>query len=230
MENSIFFNHVLKALGFNAYTAGARIRLRVNGIPQGDYIGWMHIVNIVTLSDGSRYMLDVSFGGDGAIHPLPLISGQITSNIGTQEIRLVYDNIPGQTTAPSESQKLWIYQYRNSTEKPWNSFYCFPEMEFLHRDFVAFNYYTSTSPESFQTFQMLVVKFLRRDDHISGKLMLVDDTIKQNTGGRTEVLKTCKTEQERIDALKEWFGIILTEEQKRGIIGWNTELKGGVEQ
>ena len=40
MENSIFFNHILKALGFDAYTAGARIRLRVNGIPQGDYIGW----------------------------------------------------------------------------------------------------------------------------------------------------------------------------------------------
>ncbi|KAL9092161.1 MAG: hypothetical protein Q9165_004594 [Trypethelium subeluteriae] len=216
MENSIFFNHVLRALGFNAYTAGARIRLRVNGIPQGDYIGW--------------YMVDVSFGGDGATHPLALVSGQITSNIGTQELRLVYDNIPGQTTAPSESQKLWIYQYRNSTEKPWNSFYCFPEMEFLHRDFVAFNYYTSTSPESFQTFQMLVVKFLRRDDQISGKLMLVDDTLKQNTGGRTEVLKVCKTEQERIDALKEWFGIILTEEQKQGISGWNTELKGGEEQ
>ena len=40
MENSIFFNHILKGLGFNAYTAGARIRLRVNGVPEGDYIGW----------------------------------------------------------------------------------------------------------------------------------------------------------------------------------------------
>lgn len=40
MENSIFFNHILKGLGFDAYTTGARIRLRVNGVPQGDYIGW----------------------------------------------------------------------------------------------------------------------------------------------------------------------------------------------
>ena len=186
----------------------------------------MHIVNIVTFSDGSKYMVDVSFGGDGAIRPLPLIPGQVTSNIGTQELRLVYDNIPDQTTAPADSQKLWIYQYRNSPEKPWNSFYCFPEMEFLHRDFLAFNYYTSTNPESFQTFQILVVKFLRRESQIWGKLMLVDNIVKRNAGGRTEVVKVCQTEDERVEALREWFGIVLTEEQKKGIRGWKTELKG----
>ncbi|GKT66376.1 arylamine N-acetyltransferase [Colletotrichum tofieldiae] len=41
MEVSIFFNHVLRALGFNAYMAGVRIRLRKDGIPSGDYIGWL---------------------------------------------------------------------------------------------------------------------------------------------------------------------------------------------
>ncbi|KAI9653653.1 MAG: N-terminal acetyltransferase [Bathelium mastoideum] len=225
MENSIFFNHVLTALGFNAYTAGARIRLRVNNIPEGNYIGWMHIVNIVTLTDGSKYMLDVSFGGDGAIRPLPLVSGHVVPNIGKQELRLVYDNIPGQTTAPSDSQKLWIYQYRNSPDNPWNSYYCFPEMEFLHQDFIAFNYYTSTHPGSFQTYQMLVVKFLKREAEIYGKLMLVDGVVKRNTGGKTEVVKVCETEDERVEALCEWFGIELTEEQRQGIKGWRTELK-----
>ena len=40
MEDSILFNHVLRGLGFQVYTAGVRIRPRVNGIPAGDYIGW----------------------------------------------------------------------------------------------------------------------------------------------------------------------------------------------
>jgi arylamine N-acetyltransferase len=40
MENSIFFNHVLKGLGFRVYTAGVRIRPRIGGVPDGDYIGW----------------------------------------------------------------------------------------------------------------------------------------------------------------------------------------------
>jgi arylamine N-acetyltransferase len=41
MENSILFNHVLRALGFQVYTAGVRIRLRKDGIPDGDYTGWL---------------------------------------------------------------------------------------------------------------------------------------------------------------------------------------------
>lgn len=40
MEQTIFYRHILRALGFRAYTAGARVRLRKNNIPQGDYIGW----------------------------------------------------------------------------------------------------------------------------------------------------------------------------------------------
>ena len=40
MENSIFFNHVLRGLGFQVYTAGVRIRPRIAGVPGGDYIGW----------------------------------------------------------------------------------------------------------------------------------------------------------------------------------------------
>lgn len=40
MENSIFFNHVLRGLGFRAYLAGARIRLREGGVPRGGFTGW----------------------------------------------------------------------------------------------------------------------------------------------------------------------------------------------
>jgi arylamine N-acetyltransferase len=40
MEVSIFFNQVLRALGFRAYLAGVRIRRRVDGIPSGPYVGW----------------------------------------------------------------------------------------------------------------------------------------------------------------------------------------------
>lgn len=42
LEGSTFFNHVLRALGFQVYTAGVRIRRRSthDGVPRGDYIGW----------------------------------------------------------------------------------------------------------------------------------------------------------------------------------------------
>ncbi|KAI0483103.1 cysteine proteinase [Xylariaceae sp. FL0804] len=127
LECSLLYGHVLRALGFDAYTAGARPRNRqADGVPEGDYPGWFHIVNIVTLPDeedqedgdedgeggrtgtggsttGSRkkkkkkYHVDVGFGGDGATLPMPLEEGTVHQNLGAQQIRLVRDWIPTQT-------------------------------------------------------------------------------------------------------------------------------------
>ena len=40
MENSLFYNLILRSLGFRAFPVGVRIRHRVDGVPEGDYIGW----------------------------------------------------------------------------------------------------------------------------------------------------------------------------------------------
>lgn len=41
-------------------------------------------------------MIDVGLGGDGATKPVPLVSGQVTRNTSTQDVRLVQDFIPQQ--------------------------------------------------------------------------------------------------------------------------------------
>lgn len=177
-------------------------------------------------------MLDVGFGGDGATKPVPL-NGETLHNMGTQEIRLINDHIPDQVDR-EERTKLWIYQYRNYKEQPWNSFYAFPPFEFLEADYEIMNWYTSASPKSFQTFTCLVIKFLKRqveggedgEEEVYGKRMLVNGVVKENLGGKTQVVKDCKTEDERIEALREWFGISFTDEEKAGIVGHVTELKG----
>ena len=262
LENSIFFNHILRGLGFKAYPVGAKIRPRVGSVPQGDYIGWCHVVNIVTIyttsSSGQkqkqRYAVDISFGGDGAIHPLPLIHEHVVQNIGPQQIRLVHDFIPSQIQQDEDegAQKMWIYQYRNGEHLPWNSYYAFHELEFTHDDFEIMNWYVSQNPESFQTFTVLVVKFLRRaiskengeegstpmdtqmdwkepshrigQAEIYGKVMIVNSEVKRNLGGKTELIKSCKTESERVDALKEYFGIELKQDEIEGIQGTATVL------
>jgi arylamine N-acetyltransferase len=182
----------------------------------------VHVVNIVTLDDGTKFMVDVAFGGDGATVPIPMIDGHITQNLGTQEVRLVHDYIPLQR---AKTEKLWIYQYRNGPEKEWNSFYAFPEMEFFGEDFLIMNWFTGYNAASFQTFSVLIVKFMRKDGKIYGKRMLFNGDVKENLGGRTILIKSCKDERERVEALKEYFDITLTEEEINGIRGLPAELK-----
>jgi arylamine N-acetyltransferase len=40
LEVSIFFHHILRALGFSVYMTGVRNRERIDGIPQGEFKGW----------------------------------------------------------------------------------------------------------------------------------------------------------------------------------------------
>lgn len=44
MEVALLYNHILRALGFDAYTAGVRTRPRVHGAPTGDFPGWYAFV------------------------------------------------------------------------------------------------------------------------------------------------------------------------------------------
>ncbi|KAI5361217.1 Putative arylamine N-acetyltransferase, papain-like cysteine peptidase superfamily [Septoria linicola] len=199
MENSIFYNHILRGLGFPAYLAAVRIRHRVDGVPQGGYSGWVHLVNLVTLSDGTRWAVDVGFGGDGATEPIQLVRNKPQTNLGPQQIRLFRDHIP-------------------TPEQKWNSFFAFNETEATERDFHNINSYAGSHPESFPTFTCIIMKFLRRlrpghgsDQEIYGKRTLVSGIVKENLGGKT----------------KKWFGITFTDEEVEGIKGWGTELRDG---
>ncbi|KAF4931924.1 N-hydroxyarylamine O-acetyltransferase [Colletotrichum fructicola] len=225
MEIAILYNHILRALGFDAYTAGVRTRPRIEGVPKGDFPGWGHIVNIVTFADGSKYHSDVAFGGDGATKPIPLVEGLVHNNLGTQQIRLAKDWLPTQAHRVDSSNQ-WIYQYRNNPSQPWNSFYAFAEIEFLQPDWGVVNHWMSTHPDSNQVRNLLVVKFLRRtnassdsnEQEIYGKKMLVNGTVKQNMGGKTEFVKACDTEESRLESLENVFSIVLSQTEKDGIL------------
>jgi arylamine N-acetyltransferase len=239
MELCVFYYHILLALGFNVYQTGIRIRLRNGPVPFGDYIGLQapkndlahlssdiipssHTCNIVTFDNGDKYAVDVSFGGDGPTQPMKLVHGEPATNLGSQQVQLTYESISPQFVS---GQKHWIYQYRNQPELPWNHYYCFNETEFLYGDLVTMNWYVSTFPNSFQNTQILAVKFLRDEEKIVGKVMLVNREVKKNMGGRTELVKVCETERDRIEALEEYFDIILIEEERVGIKGRVTDLE-----
>jgi hypothetical protein len=112
-------------------------------------------------------------------------------------------------------------------------------LEWLPADFEMVNCFTRGSPQSAAMTNLAVVKFLRRPvlsqtqaaedrpQEIFGKRILANEIRDENLGGRTKVMQVFQTEDERIAALKTWFGIALTEEERLAIRGRPTEL--GVE-
>jgi arylamine N-acetyltransferase len=231
MAIGLLFHCFLRTLGLRTYMAPARSRPRdINNVPSGDPAGISHLVHIVTLDNDDKYALDVSFGGDGPTKPMKLEHGKVVTNLGAQEVRLMYEHLDIHAD-PAAQPKHWHYQYRNGVGKEWNTFYSFAEYEFFPQDFLAINYGVAHDMKnSFQTYTVIVVKFVLGEGEsgrkeVVEKVTLKDAVVKRNSGGRTEVVKVCRSEAERVDVLRELFGIILTEEETASIRGWNTEIK-----
>ena len=224
MENNCFFGTVLRSLGFNVLSAGARVNTQASGSGGNGWEGWSHMVNIVTLSSGQRFMLDVGFGSNGPIQPLLMDESTAhTMHIAPAEARLVRGNIACNT---DPGQKLWQYHHRVDPQSEWLVMYCFTELEFLPEDYEIMNFWTSQSPKSWFTYGVVAVKLILVGVEVVGRLVLGGGDIKRRVRGRTEHLRTCKTEEERVQALEDVFGLKLTDEERRGIRGMITELKG----
>ena len=180
------------------------------------------MVNIVTI-DNRKYMVDVGFGGDGATAPLPLEDGCQVESIAPARMRLVVENLPENM---DPNQKWWIYQRQSSAHEPWQYITCFTEVEFLPRDYEVINFYTSQSRKVIFTSNIIVAKMIMEAGVLTGTLTMFNTEIKRRIGKDTEVLKSCKSEEDRISALEEIFGLRLSQAERRGIQELNSAIRG----
>jgi arylamine N-acetyltransferase len=92
-------------------------------------------------------------------------------------------------------------------------------MEFLPQDYEMMSWFTSTSPKSFFTRDILCTKMLMDEagEKIVGDITLFNNGVRKTEGGKRENLAELKIEQDRIDALKNIFHVDFTEEEKTGI-------------
>lgn len=178
------------------------------------------MLNIVRIDD-KKYVVDVGFGSSGPTRPLPLVGEEISINVGDQEMRLMHGTIPDFTQS---SQKLWLYQHRNSTSQEWLPTYAFSEMEFTPSDYMMMNYFTSTHRTSWFTYLVVCVKMILEDGEIVGDVTLFGSEVKRRVKGKSEVLALCKSEEERVKALDEFLGVKLTSAEIEGIRAMPTEL------
>ncbi|KAK5019450.1 N-hydroxyarylamine O-acetyltransferase [Cryomyces antarcticus] len=225
MENNCLFGTVLRSLGFDVYSAGARVSGSMQPQAELKYTGWSHMINIVTIQS-QRYFVDVGFGASGPTHPIPLIHDRVSVNVPPQTVRLNHTHIPDNTSRDSD-KLLWVYEHRNADDAPWTPTYCFTESEFLPMDFAVMSHHTSTSKTSWFTYKVICTKMLMDSgtEQIVGDVTLFETAIKKRIAGKAEALTTITSEEERVRALEKYLGVKLSEAERTGIQGMASEVK-----
>ncbi|EDU44988.1 NhoA Arylamine N-acetyltransferase [Pyrenophora tritici-repentis] len=217
MENNLLFGTLLYSLGFTMYSGGCRVQ------GSDSLGGWSHMVNFVTIGN-IKYYVDVGFGADGPIIPMPLDrSGTVQKHIKPASARLEWKNIPGNR---DPNQRLWVYEYRRDNDMEWEMKTIFTELEFLPRDYEVMNYFTSTNQRTFFT-QMVVAdkKILGEDGELIGKMSLAAASMKWLVNGKKTKELEFKSDAERLEALEKHFGMKLGQAEREGIAGLPSEIK-----
>jgi arylamine N-acetyltransferase len=226
MENNTFFATVLRSIGYDVRNCGGRVSRALSPFPEvrrnqgATYDGWNHMLNLVQL-DAEWYVVDVGMGSMGPNLPYPLLDGFQTTSIAPRKIRLEFRAIP--ESYGNRSNKLWCYDVCYNPEgdgdMTWMPVYCFTETEFLPQDYEMMSWYTSTHRNSFFTKHIVSTRMLMDEAHevIVGNITLFGSSIKKSISADTPTVTECKTDSERVDALKELFGIELSDEERAGI-------------
>lgn len=174
---------------------------------------------IVTI-DGLKYQVDVGFGGDAAMQPIPLRPGVAFPILAPRRGRLEYRSID-QHSDPT--QRLWVYSTQDTPATPWVEQYCFVELEYLPADYNVMNYYAGTNPASFFASQLLAMRAELAEEEegvrLAGVVTFFRGEVRRRAEGSMErqVLETVATEGERVAALQRWFRIPMTEEERESI-------------
>lgn len=234
MEANFFFHTVLLSLGFNVYIAGSRIY----AADSARYGGWTHCVNIVTVG-ATQYLLDGGFGGNGPTSPVPLEHGKVLPQIEPAQMRVMYESIPQHL---DKSQRVWIFQYRYDESKDWVPMYCFTALEFLPEDIACMNFAPWLNPQTFFTHKVVVVRFTTSKEsdassdlpgspledvleaEIDGSLTINQNELKWRRHGKKTVDWAFKSEADRVEALRKYFGIQLGIEDREAILGAAAEI------
>ncbi|KAK1995155.1 N-acetyltransferase [Colletotrichum falcatum] len=218
MELNTLFGAVLKGLGFDLISVGGKVK------EEDRFGGWAHMLNLVTV-DGERYMVDVGFGKDGAMVPVPLRrdSAPEFTTIAPLRGKLAYER-PERSSDPG--QRVWVYYSTDDADGPLRQRNCFTEHEFFPEDFEVMNHAVMTLPTSYFVKTVLCVRTILNAETgtADGTIVLHRDEVKRRLGGKLELLETLKNEAERVRAIEKYFGIALTPGEQKAIRGMPQEL------
>jgi N-hydroxyarylamine O-acetyltransferase len=137
-EHNTLFAAVLDSLGFTVTRLGARVRM---GRPAADELPDTHMILAVG-AEGTLWLADVGFGGEGLLEPIPFEPGAPVEQLG-RSFRLVAEQRAGGAIAAPPLRVLQALHGRD-----WFDLYAFTLEPHAAIDYEVANWFTSTNPRS----------------------------------------------------------------------------------
>lgn len=236
MELNNLLSAALAALGFTIRVSAGKVNESLwaddHSPPRESFKfqAWNHMVLILLLPDeegtpgAARFLVDIGFGGGCPTMPIPLVHGAEVLNIPAAEgerehrLRVVKERVYG--------DEIWVLDRQVSTGE-FRPFYGLSNMQFSPDDFEILNSHVATAKNSFFTYEIFVTRNVLNEDssRVIGDVILFGKEFKRREYGKTVETRKLKSEQERIDLLKEWFGITLNAVERAALQGTAAQIR-----
>ncbi|KAF9922170.1 N-terminal acetyltransferase [Linnemannia zychae] len=215
---------LLYGLGYRVQFTIGRITKPLKPDDPPRFSALTHRVSIIRIIDeaagtDNKYLFDVGFGNSTQV-PIQLKDGATVEYNGhirrmtTKTHMLAQPEILG-----NQPFVMWsVEEYTPSIDR-WLPCYVFSEIQFYENDCFVANYYTSYSPTSTFFKAFWCIRSTMEGDYY----MMIDKKFMiKNAKGLVKTIEFHK-EQDRLDVLKEYFDIVLTDEELKYHDSWIVE-------
>ncbi|KAJ3572440.1 hypothetical protein NP233_g3082 [Leucocoprinus birnbaumii] len=235
-QNGIFLE-VLRGLGYRAYAVSARVSRDPDPDSHSYAFGPLsHLILLVQLqysgNANQTYAVDVGFGSACLMRPILLSANPNNIVYGltnTERHRLVFEPSPNSSiSASSGSSGLGGGQWNlevGHRESPdaleiWHRKFSFTESECWQPDIDVLSFAVSQRPGPRNLFYNTVICVkVFQEDKKKYRIILNGNEVKKSYGAKSEVMRTFNNELERIRALREIFGLKISDEDEVHIRG-----------
>jgi arylamine N-acetyltransferase len=248
MENNSLFHVVLSSLGFDVYMVPARVR----DSQTGEFDGLTHCLNIVTIG-GARYTVDVGFGPNGTSRPCLFEADLVQDHILPGQMRLRHGLLPGTSERAGHvwfyehrtaGDAEWVPMYcfvdveilpvdvRAMNWSPWLCTRTIFRKTIMCVLFTSADQVDENGKLRGKTCSGPVPAAdgedrLNQTDEageLDGVVIIIGNNMKWRRKGEKKMEKVFKDEGERLEALEQYFGIVLSQRDRDAILGTATEI------
>ncbi|KAG0201124.1 N-terminal acetyltransferase [Mortierella sp. GBA30] len=197
---------LLREIGYRVQLTLGRVCNAISN-PMG-YTGLTHRTTIVRFEDGSKYVFELGFGCT-FYYPIELKDGAMIEFFGFKAriVKTIHSKSEPHLLS-NPAQDLWMMEQHQGGDK-WEPGFVFSELQFFDIDCEVGNYYSCFAPTA-----PLYSAFLIMQGTLDGTYyQLMGTEMKIRTSSGTHERIVFEKEQDRLDALEKYFGIVLTEEE-----------------